>query len=124
MSFFELRIYEVFEGQTEKWVKYFNEEIIPFQTQRGMVIHGAFNVVSTDTFSLVQNERVMDTHQHPNIFTWIRRFEDVTHKEKLYKRVYESKEWLNDYRPKISTMINLDTVIVHNLSALEMSVMK
>lgn len=124
MSFFELRIYEVFEGQMEKWIRYFNEEIIPFQTQRGMVIHGAFNVISTDTFSKVNNERVMATEQHPNIFTWIRRFENAAKKEELYKRVYESKEWLDDYKPKISKMINLNTVIVHNLSALDMSVMK
>ena len=35
----------------------------------------------------------MNTVENPNLFTWIRRFESLAHKEKLYKRVYESTEW-------------------------------
>ena len=29
-----------------------------------------------------------------------------------------------EYRPKVAEMINLNTVVVHNLSSIEMSVMK
>ena len=124
MAFFELRIYEIFEGKKNEWIKYFNDKVIPFQTQKGMIIHGAFDVLSTDQFSEVNKERVMNTVENPNLFTWIRRFENLAHKEKLYKRVYGSTEWQNEYRPKVAEMINLNTVVVHNLSSIEMSVMK
>ena len=124
MSFFELRVYEIFEGKKDEWIKYFNDKIIPFQTQKGMIIHGAFDVLSTDQFLEVNKERVMNTVDNPNLFTWIRRFENLAHKEKLYKLVYESTEWQKEYRPKVAEMINLNTVLVHNLSSIEMSVMK
>ena len=74
MAFFELRVYEIFEGKKDEWLKFFNDKVIPFQTQKGMVIHGAFDVLSTDQFSEVNKERVMNTVENPNLFTWIRRF--------------------------------------------------
>ena len=124
MAFFELRIYEVFKGKKDDWLRYFNDRVIPFQTQKGMIINGAFNVLSTDKFSEINKERVLNTTSNPDLFTWIRRFENLAHKEKLYKRVYESIEWKEEYRPNVAKMINLNTVTVHNLSSIEMSIMK
>ena len=40
--FFELRQYRTKPGQREKWVKFMEEEIIPFQVSKGMVILGSF----------------------------------------------------------------------------------
>jgi hypothetical protein len=40
--FFELRQYRTKPGQREKWVKFMEEEIIPFQVSKGMVILGRF----------------------------------------------------------------------------------
>ena len=40
--FFELRQYRTRPGQREKWVKFMEEEIIPFQVAKGMVIVGSF----------------------------------------------------------------------------------
>ena len=39
--FFELRQYRAKPGQREKWVKFMEEVIIPFQVSKGMVILAA-----------------------------------------------------------------------------------
>ena len=124
MAFFELRIYDIFEGKKDDWIEFFNNTVIPFQTKKGMIIHGAFDVLSTDKFVKENQNRIMNTEEKPNLFTWIRRFENNAHKQKLYRAVYESKEWQEVYRPKVAKMINLNTVTIHNLSAIEMSIMK
>ena len=40
--FFEIREYRIFNGQMENWVSCMENEIIPFQVKRGMVILGSF----------------------------------------------------------------------------------
>ena len=45
-------------------------------------------------------------------------------KEKLYSAVYESKEWLNTFRPKVMRLIDINSILVHNLSATEFSKIK
>jgi len=40
--FFELRQYRTLPGQRNTWVKFMEEEIIPFQVAKGMVILGSF----------------------------------------------------------------------------------
>src|SRR6476469_311059 len=42
MAFYELRQYFVRPGKMDEWVKIMEEEIIPFQTSKGMVICGSF----------------------------------------------------------------------------------
>ena len=42
MAFYELRQYKVLPGQMAGWVKIMEEEIIPFQVSKGMVITGSF----------------------------------------------------------------------------------
>ncbi len=42
MAFYELRQYKVLPGQLAGWVKIMEEEIIPFQVSKGMVITGSF----------------------------------------------------------------------------------
>ena len=56
--FFELRQYRTKPGQREKWVKFMEEEIIPFQVSKGMVILGSFVGQEED-----------------DLYVWIRRFE-------------------------------------------------
>jgi hypothetical protein len=55
--FFELRQYRTKPGQREKWVKFMEEEIIPFQVSKGMVILGSFVGQEED-----------------DLYVWIRRF--------------------------------------------------
>src|SRR6266446_1722721 len=58
MAFYELRQYKVRPGKIDQWVKIMEEEIIPFQVSKGMVICGSFRG-ETD----------------PSVYVWLRRFE-------------------------------------------------
>ena len=122
--FFELRIYEVYPNKMADWIKFMNIEVIPFQTEKGMEINGAFIMNSSDTFFEEGEERKMHSEKKGSTYVWIRRFLNENHKKKLYEAVYESSDWIDYYRPKVSELINLNTIVVHNLSATEMSLLK
>ena len=122
--FFELRIYEVYKGKMSDWIKFMNIEVIPFQTEKGMEINGTFIMNSSDTFFEEGEERKMHSEKKGSTYVWIRRFLNENHKKKLYEAVYESSDWIDYYRPKVSELINLNTIVVHNLSATEMSLLK
>ena len=70
MAFYELRQYKVRPGKMDEWVKIMEEEIIPFQVSKGMVICGSFRG-ETD----------------PSVYVWLRRFESEAEREALYKAV-------------------------------------
>ena len=122
--FFELRIYEVYPNKMSDWIKFMNEEIIPFQKAKGMEINGTFVMDSSDNFFEEGGERKMHSEEKGSTYVWIRRFLDQDHKKRLYEAVYESSEWIDYYRPKVSKLINLNTIVVHNLSATAMSLLK
>ena len=77
--FFELREYRTLPGQRENWVRFMEEEIIPFQVSKGMVILGSFVGEEED-----------------DLYVWIRRFESEEEREKLSAAVYESNNWVNE----------------------------
>ena len=106
-SFFELRIYKIFPGKMKEWLDLMEGEIIPFQVSKGMVIHGSFVDDDDD-----------------ETYIWIRRFSSLKSKEKLYKDVYESKEWLNEMVDKVGELIDRNRTVVRNLKSTELSVMK
>ena len=122
--FFELRIYEVYPNKMADWIKFMDVEIIPLQRAKGMEINGTFIMDSSDNFFEEGGERKMFSEEKGSIYVWIRRFLNKDHKSDLYKAVYESDEWITYYRPKVKELINLNTIIVHNLSATEMSLLK
>ena len=122
--FFELRIYEVYPNKMSDWIEFMDTEIIPFQKERGMEIKGTFIMDSSDEFFEQEGERKMRSEKKGSTYVWIRRFLNKDHKNELYKAVYESGEWITYYRPKVKELINLNTIIVHNLSATEMSLLK
>ena len=119
--FFELRIYEVYPNKMANWVKFMDAEIIPFQRERGMEINGTFIMNSSDEFFEQEGERKMQSEKKGSTYVWIRRFLNQDHKRRLYEAVYESSEWIDYYRPRVSKLINLNTIVVHNLSATAMS---
>ncbi len=41
MAFYELRQYPVLPGKMNEWVEFMEQEIIPFQVSKGMVITGS-----------------------------------------------------------------------------------
>src|SRR5499426_155968 len=105
--FFELRQYRMRPGQREKWVKFMEEEIIPFQVARGMVIVGSF---------VGQEEE--------DLYVWIRRFESEAERKRLYDAVYESDYWKNEIAPKVATLIDREQIKVTRLVATPRSVIQ
>ncbi len=103
--FFELRQYRVKPGQRDKWVRFMEEEIIPFQVSKGMVVVGSFV-----------------GQQEEDLYVWIRRFESEEERERLYKAVYESDHWQNVISPQIGTMLDREKIQVTRLEATPKSV--
>ncbi len=103
--FFELREYRTKPGQRESWVRFMEEQIIPFQSSKGMVIVGSFVGQEED-----------------DLYIWIRRFESEAERERLYKAVYESDTWKNDIGPKIPEMMDREKIVVRRIEATPKSV--
>jgi len=89
MTFFELREYRMRPGQREKWIKYMDEVVIPFQVSKGMIVVGSF---------------AGETEE--DLWVWIRRFDSEEERERLYAAVYESEEWQNRIAPAVGEMID------------------
>ena len=107
MAFYELRQYKVLNGQMENWLKVMQEEIIPFQVAKGMVIAGSFR-----------------GEEDESIYVWIRRFENEEKRDELYSAVYESEVWKNDISPRLSTMLDRDAMVVTRLSPTKLSILQ
>src|ERR671933_2457977 len=103
--FFELRQYRTKPGQREKWVKFMEEEIIPFQVSKGMVILGSFVGQEED-----------------DLYVWIRRFESEEERERLYQAVYESDRWKNEIAPQVGELIDRSKIVVTRIEATPKSV--
>jgi hypothetical protein len=80
---FELRQYWTRPGQREHWVRLTEQEIIPFQTAKGMVIG-----------------RSWVGEQDPDLYVWLRRFDIEAERERLYREVYESDHWKERIGPR------------------------
>ena len=102
--FFELRQYHCKPGQRERWVKFMEETIIPFQVSKGMVVVGSFVAQEED-----------------DLYVWIRRFESEEERAQLYKAVYESDYW-KGLAPQINEMLDRSSIVVTRLEATPKSV--
>lgn len=105
--FFELRQYRTKPGQRERWVKFMEEVIIPFQVSKGMVVSGSFVGQEED-----------------DLYVWIRRFESEEERQALYKAVYESDGWKNDIAPQIPEMLDRERMVVTRLGPTPKSVIR
>jgi NIPSNAP len=105
--FFELRQYRIKDGERERWVKFMEEEIIPFQVERGMVIVGSW----------IDQEA-------PDHYIWLRRFESEEQRKALYQAVYEDPKWNNEFKPRIDEMLDRTKMIVTRLEATPKSVIR
>ena len=83
MAFYEIRQYKVQPGKIDEWLKVMEEEIIPFQVSKGMVILASFRGETDDS-----------------VYFWMRRFESEEQRVKLYNDVYESDQWKTHIAPK------------------------
>ena len=107
MVFYELRQYKVLDGQMENWLKVMQEEIIPFQVGKGMVIAARFRGEDDDS-----------------VYVWIRRFENEAERERLYDEVYGSDYWKDDVSPRLSSMLDREAMVVTRLTPTELSILR
>jgi hypothetical protein len=95
MAFYELRQYHVRPGKMAEWVKIMEEEIIPFQVSKGMVITGSFSG-ETDA----------------SVYIWLRRFNSEAEREALYKAVYETDYWKNTIGPRVPECLDREKMVI------------
>jgi len=105
--FFELREYHCQPGKREEWVKLMDEEIIPYQIAKGMVITGSF--VGT---------------QDEDTYIWMRRFDSEEERVELYKAVYENDYWQKEMSPRIGDLLDRSKTKVTRLTATPKSVLR
>jgi hypothetical protein len=103
--FFELRQYRIQPGQMEPWVKFMEDEIIPFQISKGMVVVGSFVA-----------------EEEEDLYVWIRRFESEEEREQQYEAVYKSEHWEKTLAPRAGKMIYREKIKVTRLIATPKSV--
>lgn len=104
---FELRHYQCLPGQRDNFVRVMEEEIIPYEIKCGMVIIG--------TFTADKDE---------NGYYWIRRFQDETERRRLYKAVYGSNQWKNEYDARLREMLDYSSIKVTQLTPTAKSVLQ
>jgi NIPSNAP len=95
MAFYELRQYKVLPDRLEGWVKMMEEEIIPFQVSKGMVITGSFRG-ETD----------------PSVYVWLRRFDSEEQRVALYAAVYESEYWKTQIAPRVPEYLDRSGAVI------------
>ncbi len=95
MAFYELRQYKVLPNKMAGWVEIMENEVIPFQVSKGMVICGSFQG-ETDS----------------SVYVWLRRFESEAQREALYKAVYESDYWKTQIAPRVPEYLDRPANVV------------
>lgn len=96
--FYEFRQYTIKDGKRKEWVKFMEEEIIPFQVSQGMVVLGSFVDEEDDS-----------------LYYWIRRFKNEKERERLYKKVYESETWIKELSPRVGAMLDRKKIKVKRI---------
>ena len=79
----------------QEWLKVMEEEIIPFQVAKSMVITGSYRGETDDS-----------------VYVWMRRFESEAQREALYKAVYESDHWKKEIAPRIPDLLDREKMVV------------
>ena len=104
--FFELRQYRCKPGQRDRWVKFIEQTVIPYQISKGMVVVGSW---------IAQDE--------DDLYVWMRRFESEEEREQLYKAVYDTDYW-KSLGPQIDKMLDRDKIIVTRIEPTSRSVVR
>jgi hypothetical protein len=107
MAFFELRQYRIKPGHHDDWIKLMEEEILPFQTSKGMVIVGSWW-----------------DEQDPEHYIWMRRFESEEERERQYEAVYQSDRWKNDISDRVGEIMDRSQIKVTRIEPTRMSVLR
>lgn len=95
MAFYELRRYKIHPGKMDDWVRFMEEEILPFQIAKGMVVTGSYRAENEET-----------------TYIWMRRFENEEQREKLYEAVYDSAYWKETIGPQVPDFVDRSDIQV------------
>src|SRR5579884_3498142 len=98
MAFYELRQYKVRPGKLAEWVKIMEEEIIPFQVSKGMVICGSFRGETDES-----------------VYVWLRRFNSEAERVAQYKAVYETEYWKTKIAPRVPECLDREKMVITRL---------
>lgn len=104
---FELRQYRTKPGQREKWAKFMDEIIIPYQISKGMVVIGSWSGEAEE-----------------DLYVWIRRFDNEAERARLYKEVYENDYWQKEIAPQVGEMIDRSKTVVSRMTPTPKSVIR
>ncbi len=96
---YELRQYHIRPGRQVEWVKLMEEEVIPFQVSKGMVILGSFTGQDDES-----------------VYVWLRRFADEAERERLYEAVYQSDHWKTNIAPRIPELMDREQMRITRLA--------
>jgi hypothetical protein len=107
MPFYELRQYEVRPGKMAAWLALMEDEIIPFQVAKGIVISGSFRGETDDS-----------------VYVWLRRFESEAERERLYAAISEDEHWKTAISPRIGELINREATRVQRIVPTSRSVLR
>ncbi|HZU91368.1 MAG TPA: NIPSNAP family protein [Stellaceae bacterium] len=107
MAFYELRQYKVRPGKLAEWVRIMEQEIIPFQVSKGMVICGSFRGETDES-----------------VYVWLRRFESEAEREALYKAVYDSDYWKEKIAPHVPDYLDREGMVVTRIVPTAKSTMR
>ena len=105
--FFELRQYRCKPGQRERWAKFMEEVIIPYQVGKGMVVVGSFCAEEED-----------------DLYVWIRRFDSEEQRVQLYEATYQDPCWVEEISPQVGDMLDRDKIVVTRLVPTPKSVIR
>ena len=104
---YELRQYRIKKGKMKQWVKFMEEQIIPFQVSKGMVVAGSFACP-----------------KEPSLYIWLRRFKNEAERKRLYAKVYESDHWKKVIDPQVGTMLDRSSIVVTQMVPTPKSVLQ
>ena len=85
---YELRQYQIAQGKMAEFVKFFDEEILPYQQSKGMTCVASY---------LAEDD--------PNTFIWIRGFDANLTDTELRTLLYEDPVWVEQFASRVKALL-------------------
>lgn len=90
---YELREYSIRPGCLDEFVRFMDEELLPFQASKGVTVVGSFTVPGD-----------------PARYIWIRAFADQKERERICAAVYGGPEWEKQFLPKCTALMEREAI--------------
>ena len=103
MKIIELREYKIKDGQTNNWLNWMHEELLPYQRSKGMVILNTY----------------LRTDNGVDFFIWLREFKNEESRKEIYEKTYD-EWWIKNIRPKVFKLIEEESINVKLLQSIDL----